>query len=208
VKTRLVPANTAARQKSAPQGYFLRGVLVGRWTAVRPRILAVLLCWLVAWTGPAHAQGVTEYALKSVLLFKLPGFARLPDDGRERTVGICVLGESPFGDALDRLARLRSGASAVAIRNPATAAEAGDCDFIYVSRGESGSLDAILRRLSAYPAVTVSDIGGFASAGGMVEFALDRENATVSILINRRAARARRIEFDARLLSLATVVEP
>jgi len=54
----------------------------------------------------------------------------------------------------------------------------------------------------------VSDIAGFAKAGGMVEFSLGGEGAAVSILVNRKSAQKQSIEFNAQLLRLAKVVEP
>ena len=57
--------------------------------------------------------------------------------------------------------------------------------------------------------VTVSDIDGFARAGGMVELAQNPDGSgALSILINRRAAQEQRVQFNAQLLRLATIVEP
>ena len=62
------------------------------------RVLVVLASSLGI---PAFAQGaVSEYALKSALLFKLPQFVYRPDAVRTTSLGICVLGNSPFGGAL------------------------------------------------------------------------------------------------------------
>ncbi len=53
--------------------------------------------------------------------------------------------------------------------------------------------------------MTVSDIPGFARAGGMIELPLEGER--VAIVLNRRAAQSRGIEFNAQLLRLARVIE-
>lgn len=160
---------------------------------------------------PAFAQGavVSEYAVKSTLLFRLPQFVYRPDQAREPLIDICLLGSNPFGGALERLAQLPTGdGRAVRYLKTASSAEAANCAYVFISRSEAGNLDAILRRLAGSPVVTVSDIDGFARAGGMVEFALGGEGAAVSILINRRAAQRQNIEFNAQLLRLAKVVEP
>jgi hypothetical protein len=54
--------------------------------------------------------------------------------------------------------------------------------------------------------VTVSDIPGFAKAGGMVELTVSGEH--VGVMLNRRAAQKQGLEFNAQLLRLARVVEP
>lgn len=149
-----------------------------------------------------------EYAVKSALLFKLPQFVYFPDASREQPLGICLLGSNPFGGAIEKLARKPIDGREVKYRWLANAVEAGGCDLVFISRSESGNLEGILRRLGGRPMVTVSDIDGFARAGGMVELATGGEGTTVSIQINRKAARRQDIEFNAQLLRLANVVEP
>jgi hypothetical protein len=159
---------------------------------------------------PVLAQGamVSEYAMKSTLLFRLPQFVYRPEQGREPLIDICLLGSNPFGGALDKLSQMTIDGRAVRYAKVASPAEAATCAYLFISRSESGNLDGILRRLSGTQVVTVSDIDGFARAGGMVEFAVGSESTAVSILINRKAAQRQSIEFNAQLLRLARVVEP
>jgi hypothetical protein len=176
-------------------------------SAARRALFQLLLGVLVL---PVHAQGalVSEYAVKSTLLFRLPQFVYRPGQAREPLIDICLLGSNPFGGALEKLAQLSIDGRAVRYLKPANAVEAASCAFVFISRSEAGNLDAILRRLGGGPVVTVSDIDGFARAGGMVEFALGGEGTAVNILINRKAAQRQSIEFNAQLLRLAKVVEP
>lgn len=157
-----------------------------------------------------HAQGaaVAEYAVKSALLFRLPQFVYRPTAGDEPMLTICLLGSNPFGGALEKLAQTPIDGRKVWYRKPSSTAETNACAFIFVSRSEAGNLDSILRVLGKSSVVTVSDIEGFARAGGMVEFAVGGEGAAVSILINRKAAQKQNVEFNAQLLRLAKVVEP
>lgn len=172
-----------------------------------PLLLCLLLGLLGTQTG-AQGTAVGEYTLKSALLFKLPQFVYRQDTTRERPLGICLLGSNPFGNTLERLAQLPIDGREVRYSKLAHAGDAATCDFLFISGSEADNLDGILRRLGALPVVTVSDIQGFARAGGMVELAHGGEGAAVSILINRKAARRQNIEFNAQLLRLAKVVEP
>ncbi|MEW6164720.1 MAG: YfiR family protein [Pseudomonadota bacterium] len=172
------------------------------------RIVPVLLL-AVAVSWPARAQqAVSEYAVKSALLFKLPQFVYRPGGEDDPTIEICLLGRNPFGGAFERLAQMPINGRPVQLFSLGSAAEAGRCDFVFVARSEADELNGVLRRLAAHPVVTVSDIPGFARAGGMVEFALGGEGAAIAILLNRRAANTWRIAFNAQLLRLARVVEP
>lgn len=156
----------------------------------------------------AQTTPVAEYALKSALLFKLPQFVYLPDAGRAQMVDICALGSHPFGNAPEVLANRQTEGRVVRWRVLGSSADAADCDFVFIARSETVGLDATLRRLSKWPLVTVSDIEGFATQGGMVELALASDRASLNILINRKAAQKQGVEFNAQLLRLAKVIEP
>ncbi|GAB1392748.1 hypothetical protein MASR1M60_09110 [Rhodocyclaceae bacterium] len=158
--------------------------------------------------APVMAQPVSEYALKSALLFKLPQFVYRQEMDRSVPLSICVLGSNPFGSALERLAQNSLDGRAVRTVRLDGAREAAACDLVFISRSEAGGLDGILRRIGGFPVLTVSDIEGFARSGGMVELALGSEGTAINILINRRAAQRQGIEFNAQLLRLAKVVEP
>lgn len=182
-----------------------------------PRIRCLLartsaaLLTLLALLGAARAQApaMAEYAVKSALLFKLPRFVYLPRFEGENTISICVLGRNPFGTALEKLAQQPIDGRTVQLRQPLTAGEAGRCDFVFIARSEAASLGPLLKKLAEYPVVTVSDIEGFANAGGMVEFALNKGDSTsLSIIINRQAASAQSVKFNAQLLRLAKVLDP
>lgn len=170
---------------------------------------ALLAGTLPAPAARAQTPAVAEYAVKSALLFKLPRFVYLPYAARERSIRMCVLGQNPFGAAMERLAQAPIDGRPVEVLHPASAREAVRCDFLFIARSETENLGDILNTLAAAPVVTVSDIDGFARAGGMVEFALDKESGTtLLILINRKAAQARKVEFNAQLLRLARMIEP
>ena len=177
---------------------------VKRWWA---RLLTLLLASFQS-LAPAQAPAVSESALKSALFFKLPQFVYRPDEVRERPLLLCLLGSNTFNAAFEKLAQVPIDGRAVQYAKLASAADAGRCDFLFIAQSEASQLDTTLRRLSALPMVTVSDIAGFAKAGGMVELALGGAGAPVNILINRRAARLQNVEFNAQLLRLARVVEP
>jgi hypothetical protein len=170
-------------------------------------LLALTLA--LALTGlPARAQqAVSEYSMKAVLLFRLPQFVYWPDnDGQAPRLMLCLAGENPFGNALDRLARERVGGRPVEIVQLAALGDDIQCDYIFISRSESAAVDALLRKLAGRRTVTVSDIPGFARAGGMVELTLS--DGRVGVALNRRAAQRQGLEFSAQLLRLAKVVEP
>lgn len=161
---------------------------------------------LVATWGQAQTPAVSEQALKAVLFYKLPLFVHAGD--KRPPINICALGDAPLGNAVDKLPAKLADGRRVDFRSLPGVADSGDCDYLFIGRSEAGNLDSVLRRLQGRQLVTVSDIEGFAQAGGMVEFSLREDGSGILILINRKAAKKQGIEFNAQLLRLARIVEP
>jgi len=164
------------------------------------RWLALGLC--LSFGMPALAQEVSEYGMKAVLFYRLSQFVYWPaEEKAPNPLVICVVGKNPFAGSLKQL---NQSVNNVEIRIAPD--EANDCHLLFISRSESAKLDAWLSRTEGRRIVTVSDIGGFARAGGMIELPLEGER--VGIVINRRAAQKKGFDFNAQLLRLARVIEP
>ncbi len=162
----------------------------------------VVLSLVLALPGWSMAQELTEYSLKAVLYYRLAQFVYWPEDKPPpKPMQLCVVGTNPFGNALAQVDQ-SSGTARFAL----APSEIGNCQMIFIPRSESGSLNTWLERASNRQLVTVSDIPGFARAGGMIELPLEGER--VNIVINRRSAQKQGFEFNAQLLRLARVVEP
>lgn len=166
------------------------------------RHLPLWLCLGLALARPAAADDVSEYGMKAVLFYRLSQFVYWSPETRVPVPTVlCVVGKSPFGSAINQLNQPGAG---IDIR--IAPADPGVCHLLFISRSEAGQLDAWLARTESRRVVTVSDIPGFAQAGGMIELPLEGER--VAIVINRRAALKKGFEFNAQLLRLARVIEP
>jgi len=164
-------------------------------------LLAGLCCGLAAAQTPApHAA--SEQALKAVLLFKLPLFVYEPPLENAPSPSICHLGRSGLEDALAQLQRSVTDERTFSVRYLDDAAQAVDCDMVFIGNSERHRLGAILSQLHRRPQVTVSDIKGFAQSGGIVELLVRSEGTGIDIVINQRVARQRGVSFSAQLLRL------
>jgi len=175
-----------------------------------PTLRALLIASLMFLVPFARAESsaVSEQALKAVLFYKLPLFVYSGATDKRYPINICTLGEAPLGEAAGKLPTTLADGRRVELRTLSTATDADDCQYVFIGRSEAVRLDSLLRRLSGRRVVTVSDIEGFAEAGGMVEFTLRADRSGLLILINRKAAQKQGIEFNAQLLRLAKIVEP
>lgn len=178
-------------------------------TATRRLLAACLAKGLVLWLclaagtpGVALAQDVSEYGMKAVLFYRLSQFVYWPAGNKVPSpLILCVAGKNPFGPAINQLSQDGANIEVRLAPDDPTA-----CHLLFISRSETTNLDAWLSRTEGKRIVTVSDIAGFARAGGMIEFPLEGER--VSIVINRRTAQKKGFEFNAQLLRLARVIEP
>jgi hypothetical protein len=172
------------------------------------KTLLLLVALLLPQSASAQSAAVSEQALKAVLFYKLPLFAYTGSSARRSGVNICTLGDAPFGSAAEKLPATLADGRRVEFKALPSQAEIADCDFVFIGRSEAARIDALLERLQGRRVVTVSDIAGFAQAGGMVEFSLRSTGTGIQILINRKAAQRQGVEFNAQLLRLARIVEP
>ncbi len=168
--------------------------------ALRAGLLALLLGSIML--PRAHAQDVSEYGMKAVLFFRLAQFVYWPGaQPAPRPTVLCVVGRNPFGNALSQI-----DASTGDVEVRLAPADLAACHLLFIPRSEAATLNAWLERSAGRPLITVSDLPGFARAGGMIELPLDGER--IGIVLNRGAAQRRGFEFNAQLLRLARVVEP
>ena len=175
------------------------------FSTFRRRLALGLACWLglgLPLAPLARAQAISEYGMKAVLFYRLSQFVYWPSDEKTPTpLILCVVGKNPFGTSL---AQLNQGVGGIDVR--IAPSDPNACHLLFISRSESGNLDGWLSRTEGRRIVTVSDIAGFARAGGMIELPVEGER--VGIVINRKTAQKTSIEFNAQLLRLARVIEP
>ena len=176
--------------------------------ASRLRLLCITLCMGILALGQSidswATQAISETALKAVLLYKIPRFIYWP--AAVSDLKICVFQEPDFAQALEKLSQQSTGARPIHTLRLTNLADIARCQLIFIPRKMSAQLGGILKKLARSRAVTVSDIEGFARAGGMIEFAPKPSGKGMKILINLPVAKRKKIRFNAQLLRLATIL--
>ena len=147
-----------------------------------------------------------EYEVKARFLLQFPEFVSWPasaglDDPAKPFV-ILVLGDSPFGDRLDTAAAGRKAQGhPVVIRYARDAAAMDGCQMVFICASERARLESLVARAEARGALTVADSDGFAEHGVMINLVI--ESNLPRFEINRGAARAAGLSFNAQILGLA-----
>lgn len=166
------------------------------------------LLWSCAVALSAAPAPSREYQIKAVFLYNFVQFVEWPerafaDAGAPLRIG--VLGEDPFGPALDEAVRGETvRARRLEVKRGRRLADLDDCQLVFFSRTEAWQVSAHLDRLRDHPVLTVGDSADFARRGGVIAFY--PEGKKVRFEIN--AARARRLglKLSSELLELGRVV--
>lgn len=173
----------------------------------RRRHLAAGAALLMLAAAPALAQTAPEYAVKAAYLHKFGPFVEWPPgtfDSAAAPVTICVVGQDPFGQVLDRAVEgQRVGARSVVAKRLARIEGDSGCHIAYITGGRGQSVSEALAALKGRPVLTVTD-SRTSSARGMVHFAI--QSNRVRFHIDSAAAAAHRVTISSKLLSLALSV--
>jgi hypothetical protein len=151
-----------------------------------------------------------EYQLKAVLLWRLAQYTEWPTNtfsAPETPIIIGVLGENPFGDALDLAIKDETAhGRKLSVRPYKSTDELHDCHLLFIAESERTRLREIISRLRGRSVLTVSDLDRFAGdENGMVQFAMEENKVT--LIVNLEAVTAARLVLDARLLRMAEIAK-
>ena len=157
------------------------------------------------WPGAVAAEASREYLIKAAFLYNFAKFTDWPADAfatPDTPLTICVLGEDPFGAALDAIDGKEIKGRTVAIRRLADATGVDACHVIFISASETPRLAAIFQTLRGRPVLTVADIPDFARTGGIINLKTNKEDR-IRFDINVGSAQQARLRMSSKLLSLA-----
>ena len=188
----------ACPRKHAPCGRLCRRTILF--------CLAIGLSLVIASSSPA-ADEPLEYQVKAAFLLNFTKFIEWPAAAFESAgspMEICILGEDPFGTALDQtVAEEVVNNRKVTVQRMKHPPSPKSCRVLFVSKSEK-DLDKILPALG--PGVlTVSEGEGFIREGGMIAFVI--ENRRVRFSINQATAENAGLKISSRLLNVAKSVE-
>lgn len=174
-----------------------------RWLAAGLALVAGFLG-----SGEASAQGSREYDIKAAFIYNFITFTEWPASAFHSTESpyvIGVVGEDPFGSALDMIVNgERIKGRPLVVRRFRRVDDAHNCHILFVSSSESRRLPDLLRRLRGLPVLTVSDMPGFTVAGGGIGFV---STAKIGLNINPSAIRAGQLVISSKLLRLAHLTD-
>jgi len=176
----------------------------GAWLqSVRAALVYLLLAGSIA----LGQQRPSEYQVEAAYLYNFGRFVEWPAKGATQngSFTICVLGEDPFGQALDAtLAGETIGNQKVTARRISSAQMSADCQILFISSSEANRLNKIIEALDKIAVLTVSDIPQFSQRQGMIQFVLEENR--IRFEVNLTATQRAGLTLSSELLKVATAV--
>lgn len=169
------------------------------------RRLLAFLC--LASFAHAAADGFLEYQVKAAFLLNFTKFIEWPPTAFEPAdspFAICVLGEDPFGAALDQIVAGEAvSGRKVTVQRMKAAPPPKSCQVLFTAKADK-QIAKVLAELG--PGVlTVGEGEEFIRQGGMVAFTL--ANHRVQFEIHPSVAETAGLKISSKLLTVARLVE-
>jgi len=118
---------------------------------------------------------------------------------------ICILGQNPFGGALDQAISGKVVAGRPFLVRNVSDIQSGDCNLLFVNSSERRRFRSIAGRINGSGVLTVGEVPGFTDDGGVINFKL--EDGKVRFEIDVDAAGREQLHISSKLLSLAQIVK-
>jgi hypothetical protein len=156
----------------------------------------------------AAAEAPTEYQVEAAFVFNFSHFVEWPPQtfiAPTEPFVIGVLGSDPLVAQLDEAVRGEQlNGHPLAVRRFRNVAEIDTCQILFIDRSESSRLGPILAALNGRSTLTVSQAGGAAEHGVMIQFAT--ADNRIRLRINVESARAAGLTISSKLLRPAEIV--
>jgi len=162
------------------------------------------ICLLCSSLPMAYADAAPEYVLKAAFIYNFATFTEWPVKSVE-TLNLCVLGNDPFGSALNSIEGKLVGNARLVTKHVGTSDNAlRGCHMVFISASEKDNLPAILDIARESGTLTITDVQGAARQGVMIMLTLEQKKITFEI--NLQAARRAKLNISSKLLRLAKAV--
>ena len=154
--------------------------------------------------GVRGQEVASDAQVKAAFMVNFAKFLEWPAEafpGRDAPLTLCVTGRGPVGAALSAYERRLVQSRELRVRRSVTPEELRGCHMVYVGEFEERQMLQILRAAAGLPLVTVSDIDGFADAGGTI--GLVEAGQRVQFEVNIASAQRANVRVSSQLLRLA-----
>ncbi len=152
---------------------------------------------------PLLGESYDIAVLKVALTYNFAKYVHWPDVPARADLTMCY-----FGDGNDRffaqVQGKRVGERSVVVRRTDSVSRVSGCDLVYLGTKERSLMTRLHYQLERQPVLTISDIPGYVSQGGMIE--LIESGEKLRFKINQREVKNAGLDVSAQILKLALEV--
>jgi hypothetical protein len=181
----------------------------GAAVARRACAIACALAFSVAPVSSGVAS-IDPNAQKADMVCNMAKFVQWPESIVQQNHGqlvVAVLGEDELAASIASVLSSRSvNGKPVFVRFARRVQDVRGCQIVYIAGSEIGHLTDVVEALNGSATLTLADVDGFATRGGMVNFSGIAPNLRFEICLARTERAGLRV--SSRLLALAHVVDP
>jgi hypothetical protein len=156
----------------------------------------------------AQAATFEESDVKAAFLYYFFHFISWPEHisgSKNQSFEFCMVKNGPVINALELvLASPKAAKTVVRISKISDPEKISGCDYVFIGSASEDYAREIIAATRGRAILTVSDIDGFTSMGGMIE--LKRNLNRVNVLINLELLKAQGLKASSKLLNLATII--
>jgi hypothetical protein len=164
----------------------------------------VLLIFLLYPLFAAWSQG--SYAIQANIIYRFTKYINWPDDKKPGEFVIGILGDTPLYDELTNYTINKFvGSRPIVVKKLSASATSYNCQILFISDEESGSIKRIVSSTMSTPTLLVSESEGVARKGSCINFTIVDEH--LKLEINKAAIEKRNLDIANELLSLGIIVK-
>lgn len=180
----------------------MRRIRDSRCACLLAALAVVLACTRVP---GAHADASLEYQVKAAFLYNFAKFVGWPKETFESnsaSLRLCVLGDDPFGGALDAVLKGRKAQGrGFDLLFGAEVTDPSICHIAFVPAARDVNVAQILQDLQGDGVLTVGESEKFFEEGGIIRLYLDEKKVRFDVNIGR--ADVEGVKVSSQLLKLA-----
>ena len=165
----------------------------------------IISCFLFTSKNSFAEDVISEYMLKSVLIYKICKFTEWPKKARPNDhLVISIMGKNPDGQKITIPSDKKIHDKNVVIREISNIGEIYQTNVLFICQTEAGRIDSLLNYVKNRDILTIGDSKGFAEKGIMINFYIDQE--TVLFEINPTAIKQSAIKLHSQLFEIGKIV--
>ncbi len=152
----------------------------------------------------APSWEVRAYRIKAAFLYHFAQFSSWPEDvftGPQAPLRLCILGEDPFGEALQQLEGKTVRNRPLEIVHLAAGASALTCHVVFMGRMPDAVLRETLSQLQRRPVLSIGEQEAFLKQGGIIRLFTHKNR--VQFEINLAVLRRSGLQLSSRVIRLA-----